>query len=89
MEAVVLKWGNSSAIRLPKPFLQKLGIEDNDTVKIDVRGNTITIEKPRKVRSLREIVLAETGMSLEEYVQENPYDNSCYVEFGRVGCEEI
>jgi len=89
MEAVVSKWGNSSAVRLPKPYLQRLGIEDNDTVKLSIRGNVITIEKPLKVRSFRELALTETGLSLEDYVQVNPYDNSNYVEFGRVGSEEI
>lgn len=89
MEAVVSKWGNSSAVRLPKPYLQKLGIKDNDTVKIGVRGNVITIEKPAQIRSFRELALAETGLSLEDYAQKNPYDNSGYVEFGRVGSEEI
>ena len=89
MEAVVSKWGNSSAVRLPKPYMKKLGIEDNDTVKLSIRGNIITIEKPLKVRSFRELALAETGLSLEDYVQENPYDGSNYIEFGRVGNEEI
>ena len=89
MEAVVSKWGNSSAIRLPKPYMQKLGIENNDTVKISIRGNVITIEKPLKVRSFRELALTETGLSLEGYVQINPYDSSDYVEFGRVGSEEM
>jgi len=89
VEAVVSKWGNSSAVRLPKPYMQKLGIEDNDTVKLSVRGNVITIEKPLKVRSFRELALSETGLSLEDYVQSNPYDSSNYVEFGQVGSEEI
>jgi antitoxin MazE len=89
MEAVVSRWGNSSAVRLPKPYLQKLGIAENDTVKIGVRGNLITIEKPIKVRSFREIALSETGLNLEDYAKENPYDNSNYVEFGKVGGEEI
>ncbi|MCL2216239.1 MAG: AbrB/MazE/SpoVT family DNA-binding domain-containing protein [Defluviitaleaceae bacterium] len=82
MEVVVAKWGNSSAVRLPKPYLQKLGIEENDTVKVGVRGNVITIEKEFKVRSFRELALSETGLSLEDYVQENPYDISDYAEFG-------
>ena len=89
MEAVVSKWGNSSAVRLPKPYLQKLGIADNDTVKISIRGNVITIEKPLKVRSFRDLALAEIGMELEDYVQENPYDISDYLEIGRMGSEEI
>ena len=89
MEAVVSKWGNSSAVRIPKQYLTDLGIADNDRVRITKRGNVIAIEKPTRVRSLRELVLSETGMSLEDYVKENPYDNSCCVEFGRAGCEEI
>ena len=89
MEVVVSKWGNSSAVRLPKPYMQKLGIEENDTVTIGVKGNVITIEKPVKLRSIREIVQDETGLSLEEYVQVNPYDDSDYIEFGRAGSEEI
>ena len=89
MEAAVSKWGNSLAVRIPKFYLQKLGIEENDTVKFGVRGNVITIEKPIKVRSIREIVIAETGLELEEYVQTHPYDNSDYIEFGRAGSEEI
>ena len=88
MEAVVSKWGNSSAVRIPKPYLQKLGIEDNDTVKLSVRGNVIIIEKPFSVRSFRELALTETGLNLEDYVRVNPYDSSNYVEFGRVGSEE-
>jgi len=89
MEVVVSRRGNSSAIRIPKLFLKKLGIDENDTVKLSVRDNVITIEKPLKVRSIREIVQAEAGMSLEDYAQEYPYDYSNYVEFGRVGSEEI
>jgi len=89
MEAVVSKWGNSSAVRIPKQFLADLGIADNDRVKISKKGNIIAIEKPTRVRSLRELVLSETGMTLEDYVKENPYDHSCYIECGRVGCEEI
>ncbi|MCL2527165.1 MAG: AbrB/MazE/SpoVT family DNA-binding domain-containing protein [Defluviitaleaceae bacterium] len=84
MEVVVSKWGNSSAVRLPKPYLKKLGIKENDTVKISIHDNVITIEKPRKIRTIREIALSETGLSLEEYMQSHPYDNSDYVEFGRL-----
>lgn len=89
MEAVISKWGNSSAIKLPKPFLRELGIEENDTVKLSLRDNAITIEKQDKIRSFRELAMMEIGLSLEEYAQVNPYDNSNYVEFGRVGSEEI
>ena len=58
-------------------------------VKISKKGSVITIQKPVRVHSLRELALTETGMSLEDYVKENPYDSSCYIEFGRVGSEEL
>jgi len=48
----------------------------------------VRLPKP-KIRSFREIALHETGLSLEDYVQENPYDNSVFVEFGRAGSEGI
>ena len=89
MEAVISKWGNSSAVRLPKPYLQKLGINENDTVKISVKGNLITIEKPHKALSFSELALAETGLSLDEYVTQNPYDSDCYIDFGNTGAEEL
>jgi len=89
METVISKWGNSSAVRLPKPYLKKLGIENNDTVKVSVQGNVITIEKVLKTPSFREMALTEAGLSLEDYVLKNPYDIADYVECGRVGSEEI
>jgi len=49
----------------------------------------ILMEAVVSVHSFRELALAETGLSLEEYIQANPYDSTDYVEFGRVGSEEI
>ncbi|MCL2365210.1 MAG: AbrB/MazE/SpoVT family DNA-binding domain-containing protein [Defluviitaleaceae bacterium] len=89
MEAVISKWGNSSALRLPKTILQKLGIKDNDTVKLDVRDNAIFIEKVIKERSLRDLIMDETGQTLTHYVEANPYDTAAYIEFGNAGGEEI
>jgi len=89
MEAVISKWGNSSALRLPKPLLQKLDIKDNDTVKLDLRGNAIFIEKVIKEKSLRQLIMDETKQDLLEYIDANPYDAAAYIEFGNTGSEEI
>ena len=60
-DAVVSKWGNSMAVRIPKQYLTELGIADNDTVKISKKGNVITIEKPHTPKSLRQLVEERTG----------------------------
>lgn len=90
MEAVVSKWGNSSAVRIPKQYLIDLGIADNDKVKIARRGNTITIEKPFEPKSLRQLVKERTGMDFDTYLENNPYNHeNDNIEFGRAGSEEI
>jgi antitoxin MazE len=55
MESSVQKWGNSSAVRLPKPLLKTAGITERDTVQIIAKKNEITIRKVEK----RHIPLAE------------------------------
>lgn len=90
MDAIVSKWGNSLAVRIPKQYLTELGITDNDKVKISKKGNVITIEKPRKAKSLRQLVEERTGMDFDSYLKNNPYDyKTDYIEVGRIGSEEI
>ena len=89
-EAVVSKWGNSSAVRIPKQYLTELGIADNDKVKISKKGSSIIIEKPHQSKSLRQLVEERTGMDFETYLENNPYDyKTDYIECGRAGSEEI
>jgi antitoxin MazE len=45
METSVQRWGNSSAIRLPKPVLRTAEISEKDTVQIIARKNEIVIKK--------------------------------------------
>jgi len=43
----VAKWGNSLAVRLPKDVVDKLGLKENDEVRIETSGDaqTLTIER--------------------------------------------
>jgi len=43
----VAKWGNSLAVRLPKDVVEKLGLKENDEVRIETSGDaqTLTIER--------------------------------------------
>lgn len=45
MQLVINKWGNSSAIRLPKQLVQELQLQTNDVLDYKVSGNKIILEK--------------------------------------------
>jgi len=46
-KVTISKWGNSSAIRLPKAAMDELGLADGDTVDLTVRNGQAIIEKKR------------------------------------------
>lgn len=68
MYATVQRWGNSSGLRIPKPFLEALGIRENDRVELIQTADAITIKKavtsPHK--TLEERLTAFYGKSIEE-----------------------
>ena len=35
MQATIQKWGNSQGIRIPKAFLEALGMKENDVVELN------------------------------------------------------
>ena len=43
--AVITKWGNSHALRLPAKMVKQLGIECNDKVYLEINENRIIITK--------------------------------------------
>jgi len=46
-KVTISKWGNSSAIRLPKAVMDELGLADGETVDLTVRNGQAIIEKKR------------------------------------------
>jgi antitoxin MazE len=48
MNASIQKWGNSNAIRLPKPILKTADLSENDAVRITATKNQIVISKARR-----------------------------------------
>jgi antitoxin MazE len=43
METRVQKWGNSLALRIPKPFASQIGLEPNSLVELSLRGTELVI----------------------------------------------
>ena len=84
-------WGTSKALRIPKPFIEQLGIQDDDTVEMSVVDGAIVIKKVLvvKVKSIREMYEEFYGTDFETAVRENPYDEDEIVPWSGAGIEEI
>jgi antitoxin MazE len=63
MDVLIKKWGNSHGIRIPKEYLDSLGITPETPLSIEISGNTIVICKKRSHKTLEERV-AESGVPL-------------------------
>jgi antitoxin MazE len=46
----VSRWGNSLGLRIPQEGVDQLRLKDGETVKVQIKGDSITIKrtKPRK-----------------------------------------
>jgi antitoxin MazE len=57
MKARIQKWGNSLAIRIPKPFAEESDLRENSSVDISVRsGKIVVVPIPEPEASLRTLV---------------------------------
>ncbi len=58
MRVQIAKWGNSSAIRLPKPLVEELGLKPGQEVDLTVEGKEVrmTPVKPRFVYRIEDLV---------------------------------
>jgi antitoxin MazE len=43
VESRVQKWGNSLAVRIPKPFASEVGLSENAVVELSVNGRTLVV----------------------------------------------
>ena len=52
MQTAIQKWGNSQGIRIPKAFLEALGMRENALVELSRVDNNILISKVKKEQEL-------------------------------------
>ena len=50
METTIQKWGNSHAIRLPKPVIDLLLLKENDKVELKASNGSIIVTKASRKR---------------------------------------
>lgn len=56
MRTRVLKWGNSLAVRIPKPVAEQIGLEDRAAVEMSVRNGNLILSPARPEYSLKDLV---------------------------------
>ena len=68
MQTMIVKWGNSQGIRIPKAFLQNINISDNDPVDVVLENEKIIIKKAsaKKHKTTKERLLAFYGEDFEQ-----------------------
>ena len=59
MQARVQKWGNSLAIRIPKPFALQIGLERDSMVEVFIRDGKLMLEPVVKPKFTLEQLLAQ------------------------------
>lgn len=73
MQTRIQKWGNSLAIRIPKPFALEVGLEQNSLVVVSVSEGKLVLEpiKPAysPAYSLEELLAQVTQDNLHQEVE--------------------
>jgi antitoxin MazE len=53
----IVKWGNSLAVRIPKPVAEQAGVREGDSLVIEASAGRIQLRRRKqRVPSLRELV---------------------------------
>lgn len=68
MLAKTLKWGNSLALRIPKPLASECGLEENSVVDIHVENHQLIIIPVSKQYSLEELLAEVTPENIHTEV---------------------
>ena len=69
MQARIQKWGNSLAIRIPKPFALEVGLEQNSLVTVTVEEGKLLLEPVKPSYSLEELLVEVTQDNLHHEVE--------------------
>ncbi len=71
MQATIQKWGNSQGIRIPKAFLEAMGMMENDIVELKRVDDNIVITK---VKEKQELTLEDIFKDYEGECEAEEFD---------------
>jgi len=64
LKTKVQRWGNSLAVRIPKPFAIEADLDDGESVDISIEDGKIIIEKPASSYSLERLLDGVTSENI-------------------------
>jgi antitoxin MazE len=77
METRVQKWGNSLALRIPKPLADEMGVKDNAPVRIFLKdGQLVVTPVARPALKLADLLSLVTEANLHREVDTGPASGS-------------
>jgi antitoxin MazE len=65
MKARMVKWGNSLAVRIPKPIIEEARLKEGDFLEIEAGDGQIELRRATKIPTLAQLV--------SQITQENRY----------------
>ncbi len=68
----IVKWGNSLAVRIPKPLAEEAGVREGDPIVIEATEGLINLRPKQRVPTLRELVAQITPDNRYEEIQTGP-----------------
>ena len=71
-KAQIVKWGNSLAIRIPKPVAEKAGVEEGDPVILEAARGQIKLVRSERIPTLKELVAQITPENRYEEIPSGP-----------------
>jgi antitoxin MazE len=54
--AQIVKWGNSLAVRIPKPLAQRAGMKEGDAIEIAAAKGQIKVRRKDRIPTLKALV---------------------------------
>ena len=69
IQAHVQKWGNSLAVRIPKPFALDVGLKQNSLVSISIIEGNILLEPIKSTPLLNELLAGITQDNLHQEIE--------------------
>ena len=71
-KAQIVRWGNSLAVRIPKPVAEKAGFEAGDPVVLEAAKGQIRLVRSERIPTLKELIAQITPQNRYEEISTGP-----------------
>lgn len=72
MKTKIQKWGNSLAIRIPKPFAMEIRLDDNSEVDVSIKNGQLVVDPIKKTYDLDDLLKAVKKDNVPDMIDFGP-----------------